>query len=124
MISRSSRRQKFRILKLNFTLGCYKSRKNGNFMLLPQKLGSKNFGFRSFKRFYPTSSSYRENFLVLNITTEIIELSNPITCLTRPNHMITNNFGLKYDQAFNLGSNFDLMILPVAFIASYCALRI
>ena len=88
MISRSSRRQKFRILKLNFTLGCYKSRKNGNFMLLPQKLGSKNFGFRSFKRFYPTSSSYLENFLVLNITTEIMELSNPITNVARLGHVI------------------------------------
>ena len=57
-------------------------------MLLPQKLGSKNFGFRSFKRFYPTSSSYLENFLVLNITTEIKELSNPITNVARLNHVI------------------------------------
>ena len=39
------------ILKSNFTLECYKSRKNENFTLLPQKLGSKNFGFCSFKRF-------------------------------------------------------------------------
>ena len=57
-------------------------------MLLPQKLGSKNFGFRSFKRFYPTSSSYLENFLVLNITTEIMELSNPITNVARLGHVI------------------------------------
>ena len=91
MISRSSRRQKFRILKLNFTLGCYKSRKNGNFLLLPQKTGVQKFGFRSFKKFYPArkcSSSYLENFLVSNIN----------------NHVTMKKISLKYDRTFNLGS--------------------